>query len=95
MIEYIIKELLKNREIDEYGNYIINAECDDLHILAKSIEKAISVTRCCEELPEIEDLIFRLENVDNEWYSKNEHSRTAYELGANNTFYWMRKEIIK
>lgn len=58
-------------------------------------KEAIDVIQCCTELPEIEDLRFRLENIDNKWYSKNEHSRTAYELGASNTFYWMRKETSK
>jgi hypothetical protein len=93
-----MKELqeVRNEVLHLKNMGVINKQ-EETKLLHKlnALEEAISVTRCCDELPEIEDLRFRLENVDNKWYSKNEHSRTAYELGASNTFYWMRKEISK
>ena len=48
MIEDILKVLVKNRGIDKDGSWLINAEYNDLQVLAKKIETAINYTRCCK-----------------------------------------------
>jgi hypothetical protein len=95
MNEEILKVLIKNRGIDLDGSWLMNAEYNDLQVLANKIEEAINYTHCCKELRDDEDPNYKFNKKDFKYSEFIKGVGKEYNYVSNKVMYFINGTLTK
>lgn len=80
---------LENKGFNFSHEFVENNETI-LQVLIDETEKAITVTRCCTELPTKEEMNIDIEKGLMDWGYNELYSKKIFERGFKQCFYWMK-----